>query len=453
MRKIILALGVLVLIICGCFICFVVHFAEMKRDYTAKLQTNINVYLQQQIATLSRLSDALIPVLQQKNYVQVAALLAIYEEITFAQAQQGAAVPINIHFVSLSAPQHIIGSFGELDLRSIASDSEYYSRVAEVPDQLAFSKIYTNTDMPEYPMLNFGLGISDRLGVFYGHLDVQGSIIILQQYFNAQLEQYASFFAFEINEQDFSRPIIKINRLNCWVLCLKFIIWRTLILSLGCIVLSALYMLREKVKQMKDTLLQQQQQILSLSYDLKVVRKAQAVQAQYGALHTKDDRALQIIILQQLLADVVAVNAEFAQQRAVQVDLPTDQCHTLRIQGNKLRLMQILSGILFEMILQQGAAGKIKIQVTLSARANDQQQLDFTFTDNGYYSKLQDRNEAATRSDVRCKGWSKINALVEQLGATLEYVHTAYSGNKIQFTVINRLVNNVVSLEEYLHEY
>jgi hypothetical protein len=148
------------------FISYILHISEQKQEYTNNLHINIRKFIHQQTISLQRLSNHMVPILRRQEYGAISTYLAAYEDVLYGMAKQGYTLAGNIKFVSLNAPQIVLGSKGKLDAAVVAPDQEYYSKIVADPFLLAMSHHYSKPEMPNYPLVNLGLGITDSLHNF-----------------------------------------------------------------------------------------------------------------------------------------------------------------------------------------------------------------------------------------------------------------------------------------------
>lgn len=448
-RKILITCSCFVLCIVLCFISYVSHVTKEKKLFATQLSRNIDQYFLQQKYSLQRLGNSLLPALREQNTNIITATLNTYEEILFGLAQQDLAIPVSISWVSLSAPQQILGSFGAVATTALSPDTEYYIRAVEEPDTLAVSHLYIKSEMPDYPLFNYGLGIKDNSNNYYGQLDVKIAAVAFKEYITAKLNNDADLFGFELHNGNVSEPEIHLNQAQCWLGCLKYIVIRVAMLITF---IASFFMMRKLVQRFidqKNTLVLQSIELKNNTHTLQIISQGQSVQRKYGELLQIGLNNKQNISLQQLLTDIHAVNAPFALENNLQLELQSAKVTDILFYGNKLRVMQILSGITYEVLQQLGANGKLNLQINLIEQSHVKQTLEFIFTDNGFYKTLQEREVMLSVTDIRCQGWQNISALIALEDGVLEHTHTAYSGNTIRLKITRELVNNVVKLEEY----
>ena len=435
-----------------CCTSFLMNLATHKRNYNDQITSKVQQYLAQQKIILHRLGGKLIPLVKQENIADIAQNLNAYEEIIFVLARQGLAVPVSVHLVSLDAPQQIVGSFGISTPTALAPDEAYYSQVVEEPLELAISQIYIKNEMPNYSMLNLGVGIEDNSGQYYGHLDVKLAVTALHDYIAHDHALRSKLFNFSFAANNSLKPEITINSAACIIAGFNYVVLRLLILAIAVLIAIAAYKIYTKISRQIKVLQKNEKQIQLLNNRLHNLQMFIETQNKYGKLLKNVTEQNQAIELRQLLNDVKAVNSEFAMERGVSLIFPEYNSDNLRFHGNRLRLMQILSGMLHDIIWQMASMGQIELKVKLNDNQHGLQKLVFSFTDNGFYNNLQDRNYELSVADVRCKGWTNICSLIEQENGILEHVHTAYTGNSISLSIQPKIVNNVVNLESYYQD-
>jgi hypothetical protein len=451
-KKTIIFLSCLLFSIIVCSVGYIIDLNKQKHAYTTRLTTKISLYLDQQQFSLQRLGTKLINPIKQANVLDIAQQLSTYEEIIFALANKGLTVPLSLQLVSLDAQQQIIGSFGELAATNLAIDEEYYSKIVEEPSKLAISKIYTKQEMPDHQMINLGVGIEDNSGNFYGHLDQKLSVSALHEYITQNVTENSELFSFKFDNQNLSKPAVHFNTLACLQAAIIYCALRLLLV--GLVLNVGLYVVKtyKKTKKQDQSLLALEQKLQLSNKKLRFADLALDTQNKYGKLLKHANEENQLIDVQQLLIDVKAVNASYALECGVELVFPQYNTEILRFYGQQFRLMQILSGMLHEIICQMSSLGKIELKVRLNQDTHSLQKLEFVFSDNGFYNTLQLRDYELSAADIRCKGWANIYALIEQAEGHLKHIHTAYTGNSITLSIYSKTTTNVISLESYYQD-
>lgn len=218
------------------------------------------------------------------------------------------------------------------------------------------------------------------------------------------------------------------------------------------LVILLVYTFYKKTRKQTILVAQTQQENKLLNDKIINLKKYIETQNKYGLIENDLNNDNQVIDVEKLLQDVKAVNLDLVFEKNLNLIFPEYNSDILRIYGNKFRLMQILSGVLHEIIWQVGNFGTIELKVSVNYNHKGLHQLVFKFIDNGFYNGLEERGYLESRADVRCKAWSRIFALIEQEQGSLEYVHTAYAGNSINLSIPRKVINNVVSLDSYCQD-
>ena len=425
------------LVVCACLLGFVTHLSCAKDIYHAQLTRQIEQYLAQQSIMLQRLGKNLIGPLKQSNIEDISQKLFAYEEILFLLAKQNLAIPVSAHLVAMDAPRKIIGSFGLLDVADLAPDEQYYTKIVEDPNNLAISQLYIKQEMPDYYFLNIGLGVVDSAGNYLGQVDLKLAVLALQAFLKSNLHEHAHLFNFKLADNNLLNPQVSLNKTNFWLEFLQYMSLRIGLASILAWFSFVTHKLYRENRQHQQESNQLQKQLLAANTKLSSAVSAAQVQNYYSLLATNGDNS-QLIIVQQLLDDVKAVNLVWAIELGVQLSLPMpNQTNLLRFHGNKFRLMQILSGILHAIISMLSSGGNVELGIITRENQHGQHKLIFTFQDNGFYDALPS------------KPWDEICALVGLESGELEHVHTAYVGNMISLTIARKLVTNVINLESY----
>lgn len=424
-----------------------VHKAH--HEYRIKLQASIETFMQKQQNLLQRLGKQLIQPIKQNSENNIALRLRIFEDLIFTMAKQGLTVPVNVHYVSLTAPAKIIASNGITDTRVLSPDDNYYMRAVADPNKLVISAAYIKTEMPDYSMCNWGLGIVDDK--YLGHLDVKVALPLIAEYITAKLDMRSNLFSFKLNTPNIYMPKVMLNKNILFAHAILVALIAFIVSALAYYIVYKVYLLRIAIKLQNKMLRDKNALNADLDAQVLAYKAYTAVQNEYGLLtFNPTATAEQIVEVGKLLQDVKNVNLPLAMQRGVQINLPYNLGLSLGIFANRVRLMQILSGIVYEILMQLSNGSLIEIQVSVNEQANAKQTIVFKFVDNGFYNRLQDSMVQNSNADIRMCGWANLRKLIAMENGSLEYVHTAYHGNSITFSLTVAVRNNVVRLEEYL---
>lgn len=427
----------------SCLLINVVLLQLSKNRYGHNVKSELQNLVQQQQFLLQRLSKNLQAPISSQDLESISINLRAYEDLLFALSKQKLAVPLSLHYVSLTAPQQIISSNGSVDHHILAPDDAYYLRVAEEPDSLAFSKEYVKPEMPEYSLFNWGLGIVHN-NAYHGQLDVQVAIESVHDYVQKSLTDRSKIFSFKLSINNMLHPEVIVNHLEYSLTLLRYTIFEMLILGSIILIKVAVLRFRRSFRANKSELMLSIKQLEFLTTQSTLIKSADELQYRYGMMQYND----KTISIKQLLDDIYTANAPLAAARKITLSLIENDTN-LQFQGDNLRLMQILSGILYEIILLLSASSTVKLQLVITELQKDMQQLQFKFSDNGFYNRFVDRNVAASSADVRSQGWNNINDLIELEGGDLEHLHTAYSGNVVSFTITRKVAQKIVNIENY----
>lgn len=419
---------------------------KRQHDLEARLAIELEAFRLQQLTLLQSLSQQMLTPIQQNDLAKISASLRAYEDLSFIFAKTFTAVPVNVYFVSLTAPGLLLSGGGKLDMQMLAADEDYYLRLMNNPTQINFSKTYINSAMPEYTMLHWGIGVMAE-DINLGQLDVKVSLKALNTYFHHKINT-ESLFEFKIILRDHLQAALMLNQTQYWS---YLMLWLFFSLGTGIVVLSIIAYGRNlylKNVQQQQTINTLQQENHGLICQVKNYKLASDTQYAYGILAiTQATEIEQLIKLQQLLQDIRAVNAEFAASKNVSIKLTATE-HVFAFYGHKLRLMQILSGMLFEIINELSIGAVIELQFVLSNVAHGMQKIIFKFIDNGFYSQLFDRDEKKSAADIRVRGWQNIRDLIALEDGLLQHEHVVYQGNTISLHIVRRVANNVIVLEQ-----
>ena len=256
-----------------------------------------------------------------------------------------------------------------------------------------------------------------------------------------------SLLSYKIIAQGQLRAKLVLNQQQYWYALTIWLLGGIVGASILLFTIARLRKLSTANSQQQQALIILQQQNKDLMQQINDCQLATVTQQTYGILAMANHTREQLIKLQQLLQDVLVVNVEYAANKNAQLKLIAIDAN-FACYGNKLRLMQILSGMLYEIIHELSVAALIEIQLVLSNVAPGLQKICFKFVDNGFYSQLLDREEMNSNADVRVKGWQNIRYLIELEEGVLEHTHVIYQGNTLTLSIIRKVVNNVVVLEQ-----
>jgi len=141
---------IIIFSICLAIAC-VLQIATYKHNYNNDLAQQRQNFIQQQQDLMSRIARQLsYPIARQETH-RVEEILLAYENVLFALD-----LPVVMQVVLLDAPQAIIGNADRLH-----ADYNYYQRILANPNKIHFSDLYDSTLMPDFKMLNYGIGILD----------------------------------------------------------------------------------------------------------------------------------------------------------------------------------------------------------------------------------------------------------------------------------------------------
>lgn len=436
---------------------FIWQVKNAKYTYSHRLSLLIAQYTQQQQALLQRLGNNLLIPLQQNDVAEIARNLRVYEDILYTLAKQNLTIPASVHLVSLNAPQKIIGSYGIAENSVLAPDENYYIQTLENPTLIAQSHIYSKQEMPDYFMLNLGVGVFDSNQIYRAQLDQKIAINTLQDFIKLRLgsekfESLEKIFTFRFTNAGIDNPEILLSSKLCLELFLRYATLLTLIFTSIFYIVHAFIIRLMLNKQQKLQLDNMQLELVLVREEHRCMRIAAEVQHKYGTLLSIGMTSPVIIELPCLISDIKAVNANLALERSVQLVFPDYSQKALRFYANQIRIMQILSGITYEIIQHMNSAGILELEIQINHTPQGEQILVFIFKDNGFYQKITDREHSQSKADIRCKGWQNICDLIALEQGLLEHQHTVYAGNVTKVSFVRKVVSNVVSLESYLQD-
>jgi hypothetical protein len=446
----IIIISIVISMLCGSYVVYDIYVNAAKHKFRSQITTRIQTLLTQHQAILRQLSQSILDPIKNQDIATIVTNIRAYEDVLFTFSKSGLGLPVRIHFVSLSAPQQILGSNGKSGAKALVPDQNYYIEIMNNPAVITLSGAYEELAMPGFLLCNWGLGVLDHDANFHGQLDVQTSVNALQDYLATNNLQNFRLFSFKLNADNISQPDILMDR-RMYMLGL-FCVWAVVILSMLLIggTCKLIYGLYSTYKQQRHNLSAANDSLNKLNIETSILKSSRQVQYKYGILAANDASVESLIDLQQLLQDAYAVNAEDAVTHNVTVVIPLSSNHTLRFYGNRLRLMQILSGIIGEGINVLPANSVITLQVEVIQVQDNLQQIIFKFHDNGFYSKLEHRQVLASNADVRVLGWDNINYLIDLELGELQHVHTAYAGNTIILSITRKLEQKVFNIENYV---
>ncbi len=299
--------------------------------------------------------------------------------------------------------------------------------------------------MPQHRLINIGYGV--HMGDKYlGHLDTQLALNALETFLKADTHTYAKMFRLQFANNRLQSPQIVLQPAAYWSGMLQPVLQTIgMVLIVLCFSLI-IYQLYRHAKLVAAALAHTQQQVSELSATVSTYKTILATQYKYGTLMLLSDVKAQLLDVRQLLHDIRAVNADIIQQRAIKLIWPEHIQQNFYIFGHSVRLMQILSGILYEILMQLPDASTVELQVTVQNLTRKKQKIVFSFTDNGFHTSLQECEHENSSTDVRIKGWHNLKRMIKKEKAYLEHTHTAYVGNTISLSVVQELGENVVNL-------
>lgn len=348
---------------------FAIHVGYKKYAYAAEHVAARQQFFVEQQDLLVRLSKLLPRLVKQREVNAINQLLTTYESVLFALQ-----LPVNMQVVIFDAPQQAIGLLAEL-----APDESYYMQIMQRPQQLAYSHAYTKSAMPDYPLFNYGLGILDDSGVVLGIVEAKIPEVALQEYLDQKLPTnfYAYIFAIAIGYM----------------------------LLAGLIICSYVLFMRHKAR-----------------YQAKIDR-LQACLTMHDKYKDMPTVYVNVNIMQ-IINDIYAATNVMAHALGVTLIFPHLEQRAIYCYCDQKLLVQMLTAIVKNMLVQLGSNGSLQLEIHLSKN-----QITFEFTDNGFYCELDE-------------GWQDIIEYIE-------HVHTAYVGNKITYSIERSVRNNVISLEQY----
>lgn len=422
-------------------IVFQANVATKKVDYIESLDQEISKFLSTQQHLLAEIDSRI----NNTDQASISNILASYEDVMYAASQNNLAIPSTLLYVSLDEPLQIIGSFGALSESSLALDDQYYRSNVNNVDQLKRSKIYFRNELPDQLLVNLG----------YSKIDSTIPIRELKLYVSRQLD--AGFFGFDFT--DYLDYQVSLDVELYKIALSKYLLLHSILMLSILLVYFAGYNLYRNItnklsssRDLCDTLslnlMQKTKENSTLAVEVSELKAAAELQFYYGILLAKDGNKFQLLDARQLLEDIMILNYQAARDRKVKIIIPESTNDSkLKFYGNQLQIVQILSGILYETILQLDPKSEIQLGIKLSESNNKNKYISFVFEDNGFYDQPQHRDALNSYADIRCMGWHNICDLIDLAEANIEYEHTAYVGNKIIVTIPRRIVNNVVNIE------
>lgn len=438
-------LGIIVVVAMFGFLLINVALLELsKRNYSHNVRHKLQNLAQQQRYLLQRLSKNLLDPISRRDFEIISVNLRVYEDLSFVLSKQELAVPLSLHYVSLTAPQQIMSSNGIVDNHILAPDDAYYLKVAEEPNSLIFSKPYVKPEMPGYLLSNWGWGITHN-NIYHGQLDAKVAIDAVHNYVVKNLPFESKIFDFKLSNSNILQPKIIVRHLEYIVALLSYTIIEMIILLAIIFIKIAILHVRKVFVLNKSDLIVATNRLEFLANQNTLIKMANELQYRYGAMLNMETT----VLVKQLLDDIYTVNAPLAAERKITLVFPEYTGNNMQFQGNNLRLMQILSGMLYEIMFLLAENSTVNLQFIVTDLQKDVQQLQFKFSDNGFYNKLGDRNVPMSYADVRSNGWNNINALIELEDGVLEHQHTTYSGNVITFTIVRKISQKIVNIESY----
>lgn len=438
----------LICLICICVAIFTTQLADAKQRYKAAILTQIEQLCAQQQILLQRLGKQLIPALHAQNHSSISDHLRIFEDQNFGLAKQKLTIPINVQWVSLNIPAQILKSDGSIEELKQAQAEDFYLQIISDPNNLKISENFTRTEMPEYALVNFGLGIIDGTNNL-GHLEASVALQDIDKYIRANLRLGSDWFDFILVDLHTPTVQILLRPAVVWMALGKFLSGIILLSSIFYAAIIYIYRFWQCYKQQQQAIQDFRLQIANLQHINKLHIAAADIQFKYGVLATVPNSEDTMINLNTLLQDAKTVNATLAATREVPIELPAPTTESIYMLGNRVRLMQIVSGILYEVLKLLPVASKLQMDIITMEQTAQIRQYIFRFTDNGFYTELTNNPEPLSNADIRMKGWENILRLLELEDGGFAHSHTAYNGNTIEITLTRHVASNVVNLQNY----
>ncbi len=423
-----------------CMMYFVMRLALEKRAYSFDVTLKINEFLLQQQSLLQSMHDKIAPLIKKNEIENIAILLNAYEEHMYILSKRNVNVSSNIYFISLDAPQFIVGSTGLLDAKTWNYNPYYYAKVAENPGRIVTSTIYAGKSLPEYKLVNIGFS-SDKNKQYLGQLDLHIAVAAIHQILSVQRLQH-NWFDFKFNE-NIENPIIYMRTDAYW----QAIIRPSLLTMMFFIVVSILgiicYACILYVVRLRTNLANNYEQIVLLKSETSIYKNVLSTQYKYGALRENIE---QPISLYQIFMDAKTINMDMALAKGINIDIDCSGIEHIQVLYG-IYLIQIFAGIIYETIKQLPKNSYIDVQVSVQEAKRQQNPIIlFTLNDNGFYTELVSQPETKNIADIRAKGWEHIKLLLAQIQADMEFTHVAYQGNTILVSFVPQQYNNVINL-------
>lgn len=421
--------------ICGCMLFNSIQLAQKQKTYKNSITTEIEKFLRQQSYFLHSLREQILPYMQQEDLNMVIYLLRIYEDHMFILAKQGLSVATNIYLVSLDMPQYILGSNGQANLTMLAPHQNYYLQVVENPDTLIVSKIYTLDAMPKHKLVNVGLGMID----LHGQIDIRMAVDAIERLIVSMVPN--EFFAFKFDDE-LSNPILEISPKAYWNAIIMPTILQGVYLFCVLIGLYIFQVYRQRYGVLCADLHSVKAQNQNLNTSLSAYKDIVAIQYKYGDKNMQKSNIS--LTMLEILTDAIAINSDLTHTRNISVSITDSDMAMVKI-GKPLLCMQLISGILYEIIMQLPNAAKINVDIQIEYLGNSQQRIICEFVDDGFYSTLE-YSEEPNIADIRAKGLERITYLLAELKAEIHHQHQAYQGNTITISFMQNVCSNVISL-------
>lgn len=306
---------------------FAMHMACKKYAYSLQADHMRQQFFAQQEELLKRLSKLLANVVKQRDVGAVSALLSAYEGALFALQ-----IPVNLQVAIFDAPSQVIGLLAEF-----APDENYYMRIMQHPEKLAYSTTYTKSAMPDYPILNYGVGIVDERGTVVGIVEAK----IPEQVLHQQMQVQVHFY---------------------WYICAWFIVYASVTALL--ITIYAHYLRRKTLH----------------ASELQLLQNCLTVQDKYQSMQVFEAN----VNVLQIIADVYAVTIVTARDKQIIFNVPHMHGRGIYCYTQQKLLAQTLITIVKNILQQLDPQSELTLELHLS-----KDHIEFVFNDNGFYNELE----------------------------------------------------------------